>query len=148
MLRTKHGVDKLFSDPDVLWEECVKYFQWCMDNPLEEEKVFHAAGKITKTKVKKLRAMTLSGLCFYLKITERTWGNYRKDEDLFHVVREAEQVMYNQKFQGAAADLLNHNIIYRDLGLTDKQQVEHSVDKDTMSHAQKLAEARKRKAKD
>jgi hypothetical protein len=32
-------------------------------------------------------------------------------------------VILDQKFTGAAADLLNPNIIARDLGLTDKKEV-------------------------
>lgn len=121
--RTKHGREKIFDDPKVLWDECVKYFQWCIDNPLEEEKVFHASGEITRTTVSKMRAMTLTGLCFYLKISETTWANRRKDDDFVWVIREAEQVIYDQKFAGAAADLLNANIIARDLGLSDKKEL-------------------------
>lgn len=125
--RTKHGRDKIFSDKDVLWEECLNYFQWCQDNPLQEEKVFHASGEITRASVSKMRAMTLTGLCFYLKIDMDTWGNYRKDNGLIGVIREAEQVIYDQKFSGAAADLLNANIIARDLGLADKSDVSSTM---------------------
>ena len=126
--RTKHGANKIFSDPEVLWKECVKYFQWCEDHPLLEEKVFHAAGEITRTNVTKLRAMTIQGLCFYLRISDETWANYRKDKDLFGVIREAEQVMRDQKFTGAAADLLNPTIIARDLGLVDKKDSNVTLD--------------------
>jgi hypothetical protein len=122
--RTKHGNTKLFSDKYVFWNECVKYFEWCQDNPLEEEKVFHAQGEITRTTVSKMRAMTLKGLWFYLKISKDTWYNYKKDNDFIEVIREAEQVIYDQKFSGAAADLLNANIIARDLGLSDKQKLD------------------------
>jgi len=126
--RTKHGSDKIFSDPKVLWNECLNYFQWCADNPLKEEKVFHSSGEITRTEVSKLRAMTIQGLCFYLRISKKTWDRYREDEDLCLVIREAEQVIYDQKFSGAAADLLNANIIARDLGLADKKDVKQKSD--------------------
>jgi len=131
--RTKHGANKIFSDPLVLWEECVNYFKWCKDNPLKEEKVFHSAGEITRASVNKLRAMTLTGLCFYLKISDETWRVYRNDKDLNGVIREAEQVIYDQKFTGAAADMLNANIIARDLGLADKKEVKARVDTHEMT---------------
>ena len=35
-LRSKHGRDKIFSDPNMLWEAACEYFQWCQDNPLME----------------------------------------------------------------------------------------------------------------
>jgi len=125
--RTKHGANKIFSDPVLLWKECVKYFKWCEDHPLLEEKVFHAAGDITRTNVTKLRAMTIQGLCFYLRISDETWANYKKDKDLFGIIREAEQVIYDQKFTGAAADLLNPTIIARELGLAEKKDIKVSV---------------------
>lgn len=39
------------------------------------------------------------------------------------VITQAEAVIYEQKFTGAAADLLNPNIIARDLGLADKKEL-------------------------
>lgn len=72
-----------------------------------------------------MRAMTLTGLCLFLDITDETWRAFRGREDLSGVVTQAEKVIYAQKFSGAAADLLNANIIARDLGLRDKQ--EHEV---------------------
>jgi len=124
--RTKHGANKIFSDPVVLWDECIKYFEWCEDNPLMASEVVKYQGEATLKDVPKMRAMTITGLCFYLKVSFDTWQNYKKDKDLLDVIREAEQVIYDQKFSGAAADLLNANIIARDLGLSDKQ--EHKID--------------------
>ncbi|MBC8318455.1 MAG: hypothetical protein H8E41_11160 [Desulfobulbaceae bacterium] len=40
------------------------------------------------------------------------------------MVHEAEQVIRDQKFTGAAADLLNANIIARVFGLADKQDIQ------------------------
>ena len=122
--RTKQGPNKIFSDPVVLWEECLNYFQWCEDHPLNEDKVFHTSGEITRTTVSHMRAMTIKGLCFYLKISYDAWIDYRVDKDLSNVIHEAEQVIYDQKFSGAAADMLNANIIARDLGLSEKKEHE------------------------
>ena len=119
--RTRHGPKQLWSDPKVLWDECVKYFELSQDNPLQEEKVFHTNGIITRSKVAHMRAMTLKSLCFYLRITFETWCQYRKDKAISDVIHEAEQTIYDQKFTGAAADMLNANIIARDLGLADKR---------------------------
>lgn len=122
--RSKHGRDKIFSSPEVLWEGCVEYFEWVDDNPLKEQKVFHTDGRITHAEVSKMRAMTIGGLCIFLDIVIQTWENYKKDNDFLEVITRAEQVIKSQKFTGAAADLLNANIIARDLGLSDKQDVD------------------------
>lgn len=127
-VRAKHGRKKLFSSPDVLWDSCVQYFEWVDANPLKEEKVFHTDGRITRADISKMRAMTISGLCIFLDIDQTTWGDYRKNKDFSLVTTRAEEIIRTQKFTGAAADMLNANIIARDLGLSDKR--EHTGDPD------------------
>ncbi|WP_052704534.1 MULTISPECIES: DNA-packaging protein [unclassified Halomonas] len=124
--RTKHGRDKLFASADLLWEACCEYFQWVEKHPLWESKAFHNQGEVVTATIPKMRAMTLDGLCLFLDVDRKTWGNWRDDEDFFPVITRVEAVIRDQKFSGAAADLLNANIIARDLGLSDKQQTEHS----------------------
>ena len=120
--RTKHGRDKLFASADLLWEACTEYFQWVEENPLWENKVTQYQGEVINMPVAKMRAMTISGLCLFLDITRETWGQWRKSKDFSDVVTRAEEVIYSQKFAGAAADLLNANIIARDLGLKDSSE--------------------------
>lgn len=121
--RTKHGRDKLFASSEALWESCCEYFQWVEDNPLWEAKYTQYQGEPVDITVPKMRAMTISGLCLFLDVTRETWGQWRKSDDFSDVVTRAEEVIYSQKFAGAAADLLNANIIARDLGLADKKDL-------------------------
>ncbi|MEQ4923129.1 DNA-packaging protein [Proteus hauseri] len=123
--RSSHGRKPIFESSEQLWKACCEYFAWVEDNPLWEGKVFSYQGEVIKTTIPKMRAMTLTGLCLFLDITDETWRTFRVREDLSGVVTQAEKVIYDQKFSGAAADLLNANIIARDLGLRDKQ--EHEV---------------------
>lgn len=68
--------------------------------------------------------MTLGGLYLFLGINRSTWDEYRGREDFSAVIGRVEEAIREQKFTGAAADLLNANIISRDLGLRDG--VEHT----------------------
>ena len=52
-----------------------------------------------------------------------TWQDYTEKDDFSAVTTRIEDIIYEQKFTGAAADLLNPNIIARDLGLADKKEV-------------------------
>jgi hypothetical protein len=127
--RASHGRDLIFETPEILWEACEEYFQWVEDNPLKEQKVFAYQGEVSENgyvEVDKMRAMTISGLCLFLDISETTWDLYRRRKDFVGVTSQAERVIYNQKFSGASADLLNANIIARDLGLKDQQETKHS----------------------
>ena len=121
--RSSHGRNPKFDDPEVLRDACYQYFQWVEDNPLWEMKAFAYQGVVIQEPVAKMRAMTLSGLCLFICISEDTWATYRKKEDFLGVCIEVERHIYNQKFSGASADLLNASIIARDLGLADKKEL-------------------------
>ena len=127
-LRSKHGRDKLFKTPELLWNAACEYFQWCEDHPLYEMRGFAFQGKVTKENFPKMRAMTISQLCFYLHCNDAYFRQFKAsikdstkklDKDFSTIIHEIEAVIYNQKFQGASADLLNANIIARDLDLSE-----------------------------
>ena len=121
--RSKHGRDRIFASAELLWDACCEYFQWVEDNPLLEMKPFAYQGVVIQEPVAKMRAMTINGLCLFLDIDETTWRAWREVDDFSTVVSKAEKIIYEQKFTGAAADLLNPNIIARDLGLADKKDL-------------------------
>jgi len=124
--RAKSGRDKIFSDSACLWEAACEYFEWVDENPLEGEKLFSFQGGVVTGDYKKMRAMTIDGLCLFLGIGRSTWGDYKARDDFSEVVEQVENVIRSQKFAGAAADLLNANIIARDLGLKDASTNEHT----------------------
>ncbi len=121
--RSSHGRAPIFSNPDDLWLACAEYFDWVEANPLWEDKLVTFQGSASHEPVAKMRAMTLDGLCIFLDISRRTWDDYRAREDFLPVTSRVDQIIRTQKFQGAAADLLNPNIIARDLGLAEKSEV-------------------------
>lgn len=120
--RTKHGRDAIFADPLIMWDACQEYFEWVEANPLMEAETVKFQGAATLIEVPKMRAMTVDGLCLFLGIGVQTWHDYRAREDFTEVTSRVDGVMRSQKFEGAAADLLNANIIARDLGLADKKE--------------------------
>lgn len=126
--RSSHGRNPLFASGDDLWNAATEYFQWVEDNPLQEEKLFSYQGEIVKGTVNKMRAMTISGLCLYLDIAKQTWCNYREHPDFMDTAARIDDVIRDQKFSGAAADLLNSNIIARDLGLKESTSSEVTLD--------------------
>ncbi|WP_227731548.1 DNA-packaging protein [Yersinia proxima] len=125
--RSSHGRNPKFESADALWAACCEYFEWVEANPLWEMKAFAYQGEVTQEKIAKMRAMTLAGLCLFLDVSDDTWRNYRANKDFLGVVTQVESVIYSQKFAGAAADLLNANIIARDLGLADKKEVSQTI---------------------
>ena len=151
--RSKHGPDRRYDNPDDLWNACLEYFEWVEENPLWESKATQYQGDVIEMTLPKMRAMTIDGLCLFLDIDDSTWQRWRERDDLRGVVGKADRVIRSQKFAGAAADLLNANIIARDLGLRDgvdnthsgkldlNTQTEHSLDAELMSLLRKAAKA-------
>jgi hypothetical protein len=121
--RSSHGRAPIFADADQLWGAAAEYFEWVEDNPLYEDKITAYQGVVTHEPVAKMRAMTVAGLCIFLDISQQAWGEYRQREGFGEVTSRIDAVIRDQKFTGAAADLLNANIIARDLGLADKSEL-------------------------
>ena len=121
--RSKHGRDKLFSSPKVLWEAASEYFIWCEENPLTQQNWVGKDGDEVSKEL--MRPFTLSGLCVFLDCEEQTLKNYgtkKEYKDFFGVYTRICQIVRTQKFEGAAVGLFNANIIARDLGLVEKNE--------------------------
>ena len=116
------GAPIKFKTPEILWQKACEYFQWCDNNPLKEEKLFHYQGIISRDTVSKMRAYTLKELCLFLGVGEAYFKqfNEEKHNEFSSIITRIRDTIYTQKFTGAAAELLNSNIIASDLGLKAK----------------------------
>jgi len=140
-LRSKHGRNKLFETPELMWEAACEYFTWCEENPFYETVLGKGSGKVIMddngefhvapdtVELPKMRPFTLYGLCIYLDCSTGYFREFKKDcsKDFVSVVTRIEEVIYNQKYSGAASGFLNPNIIARDLGLIDKQDIKQET---------------------
>lgn len=124
------GRPRKVKSAEELWNLACEYFQWAADNPLYEGKVFSTQKGIRKAAVPKMRALTIEGLCLFLGISRETWDKWCKGEwvggaepEFLDACKHINFVIREQKFSGAAADLLNANLISRDLGLSDRQEL-------------------------
>lgn len=121
--RSSHGRKPIFPDQEALWAACVEYFEWVDANPLKESQAFAYQGEVKTHEIPKMRAMTLAGLCIFLDINRCTWDEYRTRDGFTEVTTRVDEIIRSQKFEGAAAGLLNANIIARDLGLAEKNEL-------------------------
>lgn len=112
-----------YDSADAIIEAACEYFRWVHDHPLQEEVLFHYKGVVTSHNSGKLRAFTKHGLCMFLGVKTEDFHNWRAKEELKDAVEFIENVIYTQKFEGAAAGLLNPNLISRDLGLAERREL-------------------------
>lgn len=121
LLRSKDGRDRIFKTPEELAEKANEYFNWCLDNPLYE--IDFKGKDAIQVKIPKMRPFTIEGLCNFIDISVKSLYNYEAKKDFLQIVTRIRQIIYNQKFEGAASGFLNPNIIARDLGLKDRSDV-------------------------
>jgi len=129
-LRSKHGVDANFTDAHKLWESACEYFQWCMNNPLMS--VEYNGKDAIECKVPKMRAFTYQGLSLFLGTNSKWFTEFKhtetaKKNDFPEIIARIDDVIYMQKFEGAAANMLNPNIIARDLGLAERNVTDQNM---------------------
>ncbi len=136
-LRSKHGRDKLFATPELMYEAACEYFEWSEKHPLfkMEAKTVNVGdyqSKVQKVKLPMLRAFTMQGLTRYLNCNTVYFNDFeaslkgkddQESKDFSEVITRIREIIYEQKYTGAAAGLLQHNIIARDIGLVDKKEV-------------------------
>lgn len=122
-LRSKHGRDKIFETAQVLQEACYEYFEatdkrkWSKKDWVGKDA--YEVNRETDT------PYTLSGLCVFLGVNKGYFNDFKQtcSKDFSVVIAHIEDIIFTQKFEGATVGAFNHNIIARDLGLTDKTDV-------------------------
>lgn len=121
-LRTKHGRDKLFSSPEILWEEAIKYFE-SVDERKWNKTEYHGKDPIACL-VPNTTPYTWSGLELYLGIN--SFEEYKTNpsySDFSDVIARIGKIIYTQKIEGASVGAFNASIVARELGLADKQEI-------------------------
>ena len=107
--------------PDELAEAAQEYFKHRENDFF---KVDDYKGKDAKrVTYDRHKPFTLTSLCNYLGISLETFSNYKKRPEYFGVCKAIEAIIYENKFDGAAAGIYNHAIIARYLGLADKKEL-------------------------
>ena len=115
---------KLYLTSQDFLNDCAAYFEWCATNAIQEEELFHNKGAIVRADKAKLRVFTKKGLCAFVGIPEGRLTTYTQQGDEWaEAVELVESIIYTQKFENAAAGLINSTLISRDLGLADRQEL-------------------------
>ena len=121
----KRGLKKKYTTPKKLWDAAVKYFEWCDQNPLIEQKAFCSQGEIHVAELEKQRPYTINAMCIFIGISAKTFATYEKEETFSEVCEMIRETIYENKFSGAASGTMNATIISRELGLRDN--VDHTT---------------------
>lgn len=119
-LRSKHGRDKIWETPELLWEACCEYFE-ATDSRKWIKTEFNGKDA-TECKVPTETPYTWTGLYLFLDCSHTTWQDYEKREGFIAISARVRNIIYTQKFEGAAVGAFNANLIARDLQLKETSE--------------------------
>lgn len=148
--RLRSGNIKKYETAEDLLNACCDYFTHTNQNPWLSNKTKnvskHTGEEVTSEETYHILPYTIVSMCTHMGICRKTWENYRNQEDtedskdILRVIAMVEDIIRDQKYRGASTGQFNANIISRDLGLVDKQSVEHDVSEDFVDRLQRARE--------
>lgn len=122
------GIQKTIKTPEELWDLFKAYKHDLETNPLYRNEFNAKFGSIVEIPLK--RPLTWAGFEAFIadRIGLEDIQNYRYNKDgryseFIGIITRIGNVMFAEKFEGAAAGLYQQNIIARELGLTDKKDL-------------------------
>jgi len=120
-MRSKHGRDSIFASATILWDAAVEYFIYT--DGRKWVRVDFKGKDSDKVEIPTDTPYTLTGLSLFLGVHSKYFTEFEKkcSEDFTEVITRIREIIYTQKFEGAAVGAYNGNIIARDLGLADKK---------------------------
>lgn len=128
--RSKHGRDKIFATPEDMLEAAYEYFQWNSANPWHRNEAIKSGDSVGKIiKVPTERPLTIEGLCGFWGVNTEYLRRFEKQlidndlQDFSRIVKQIRDIIYRQKFEGAAVGAFNSSIIIRDLGLREHTEL-------------------------
>jgi hypothetical protein len=132
-LRSKHGREAIFTDPNVLLAACTEYFKATDERKWYKREAIKGgemAGQLIEIPIE--TPYSLTGLCIFLDVNTEyltqfeNSETYKNNKDFSRVITYVRDIIDTQQFEGATVGTFNANIIARKLGLTDNQKVENS----------------------
>jgi len=129
-MRSKHGRDKIFTDPAVMLDACYDYFRYQSEkfhNKKEAVKGGEFTGQIID--VPTITPFSFRLMCSYLHVHSHYFNEFEKalnpkenaiDKDFSDVIIHVREIIEEQQFEGAAVGAFSTNLIARRLGMADK----------------------------
>ncbi len=109
-----NGKEQEYNHPDDLLGKAFEYFTWCDENPCmktEYNRSGENKGKFTEIPLE--RPYTLSGLCVYCGISQKTFASYYKTEDMKSAAMHIADIICQHQTEGAVNGMYSQTLISR-----------------------------------
>ena len=135
-LRSKHGRDKIFSTPAIMWEAAIEYFQ-SVDNSKYGKNELLKSGELAGESKPNMvdRPYQIGNLCLFLHVNEKYFNRFEDEirgkeddisKDYCEVIACIRDVIKYQKLEGAMMGVFESRIVAQIEGLKDRMEVEQT----------------------
>jgi hypothetical protein len=131
-MRSKHGRDAIFKDPETMWRAFVEYVQLCKENPWTKIEYKTTKRGLVKVEIPTAQPITMIGFAGYCGVWEQYFRDfknsvtYASNSDFARVINEITNLTKNQNINGALTGTFNANLTSRLYGLAEN--VNNNVD--------------------
>lgn len=129
----KPGRRAMTSDPAELWQKAVDYFNWCDNNPLLKEEPVKHQGEGTTMELSLGRPYSMDAFTIFASVSASYFRTRKleladkedmktatpQESELLDTIHAIENVIRNQRFEGAAVGVFKENLISRIDGYAD-----------------------------
>lgn len=112
-------------DPLTLWAKFIEYVDWVVSNPAKVERPFSSGLIVVCSQDRPLKLIDFYA---FAGITHSMFQRYEEKDDFKAITARVRDIIYSQKFDGAARGIFESNIIARDLGIGDKLDIAGTFD--------------------
>lgn len=117
----KVGRPPRWKTPKELWASVHPYFDHQDENPIISTEITSTSKGSFLKEIHHKKPYTWQGLYVFLGVPNL--DHYKEKDEFSAILTHIGNIIYSQKFDGAAAGVFNANIIARDLGLRDNKDV-------------------------
>lgn len=103
--------------PEQVFDMAIRYFTWAEENHIQAAETASFQGDVYESRVYKPRVFTVNGFSLYLGVTEAAVSKWRKEPGFCDVMEFVDKVIYEQKFQLAANNMINAGFIGKEIGV-------------------------------
>lgn len=103
--------------PEQVFDLAVRYFEWAERSHIQAAETASFQGDVYESKIHKPRIFTLNGFRLFSGLSEAVLLKWRKEPGFSDVMDFIDGVVYEQKFQLAANNLVNAPFIAKEIGV-------------------------------
>lgn len=103
--------------PEQVFDLAVRYFTWAEENHIQAAETASFQGDVYESKIHKPRVFTLNGFRLFAGLSASVLEKWRREPGFSEVMDFIDGVVYEQKFQLAANNIVNAGFIGKEIGV-------------------------------